>query len=87
MPCVVYLLFSDSEKIICVKSAWCQANNIAETVNNGSRPGEMVKKFFSPNKFDQPNFGLTERDLFDDTVAACYFGFVLDHFGKLNRSK
>lgn len=80
MPCVVLLL--DSEKIIIVKSSWCQNNNGADTINCGSRPSEMVKFFFSPNNSEKPNFELEEGIIFNNTIAAWYYGFVLDNFGE-----
>lgn len=85
MPCVVFL--RDSQETIIVKKAWCQCNNGADIINCGTRPGELVKIFYSPNKREKPNFGLENRWDFNGTVAACYFGFILDNFGKQNRPK
>lgn len=85
MPCVV--LLRDSPEIIVVKSVWCKSTNEADTINFGNRPSELVKVFYSPNKKDKPDFNLQEPDTFDNTIAACYFGFILDNFGKINHSK
>lgn len=78
MPCVVSL--ENFVKILCVKSSWCE--NFANTLNYGSQPGKMVKNFYSPDRSDKPDFRLQEPDEFDDTAPACYYGYVLDHFGK-----
>lgn len=78
MPCVVSL--ENFVKILCVKSSWCE--NFADTLNYGSQPGRMVKIFYSPDRSDKPDFRLQEPDEFDDTAPACYYGYVLDHFGE-----
>lgn len=83
MPCVVFLC--DSNKVIVVKSAWCQSNAQAETINFGSRASELVKVFFSPDHSEKPDFGCAVSrsiDEFDDSIKACYYGYVLAHFGK-----
>lgn len=86
MPCVVCLYLCDGEKIIIVKAAWCQRIDEADTINHGSRPGDMMIFFFSPNKSEKPNFDLSAEDFFDETINACYDGFVLGEFGKETRS-
>lgn len=80
MPCVVSLRFS--RQIIVVKNTWCQKNFEADTVNYGSRPGKITKIFFSPDKSERPNFALKARKNFNISIAACYYGCVLDYFGK-----
>lgn len=83
MPSVVFLC--DPNKVIVVKSAWCQSNAEAGTINFGSRASELVKVFFSPDQSEKPNFGLAvldSDDEFDGSIIACYYGYILDHFGK-----
>lgn len=83
MPSVVFLY--DPNKVIVVKSAWCQSNAQAETIHFGSRASERVKVFVSPDQSEKPNFGLEvleSDDEFDSSIIACYYGYILAHFGK-----
>lgn len=84
MPCVVILEFS--HKILTIKSSWAQVLNDATSRNKGSRPGNRGKIFYSPNKRDKANFRMKTRYDFTHTQKACYYGFVLDSFGKLIHS-
>lgn len=80
MPCVVYL--ADSKEILIVKSAWCQNIDTADNRNGGLRPGEEMIIFVSPNKTDTADFELEPKLVYDASIAACYYGFVLQHCGK-----
>lgn len=82
MPCVVFL--TASKKKIIVKSNWCQAANDAANINDGSRPGKRTVIFLSPDKSAKPNFQLKVQIFFNPEISACYYGYILKHFGKHN---
>lgn len=80
MPCVVYLYYPD--EIVIVKSAWCEKMNTADILNTGSRPGEVMLIFHSPDKTAKADFELEPRNIYNDAITACYYGYVLQICGK-----
>lgn len=77
--CVV--LLKNLQKKLVIDSNWVSASANANEFNFGLRPHALRKIFYSPERKDA-NFDLPVQNEFDETVDACYLGYLLRSYSK-----
>lgn len=69
-------------KNVSVPFKWIQGVNIIAAANDGVNCEENVKVFYSPVRFEDPNFAMDLCSTFDQNKRACYLATVNRFSGK-----
>lgn len=84
MFAVVNLNVDKNEYVkVSVPFKWIQGVNIVAASNDGVNCEEKVKVFYSPLKFEDPDFCMEISTTFVRNKRACYIATVYRFWGKL----
>lgn len=64
---------------LCIPASWLENINMVDCFNNVFKRHEKRIIFFS-SEDKEPDFGLTIRNEFIETIDSCYYGYVLKAF-------